>query len=98
MYRRKAGLTGAQLGNIIGISQGNIARYENGGVKYIPAKILEKIADALSCNVSDLTAGDNRYQKREPSDDDSRILEQYHSLDPDLRHIVDQILMLSSNR
>ena len=83
-YRRKAGVSGAQLGEMIGISQSNIARYENGGVKFISVEILEKIAAALSCKVTDLTAGDERYdnktkRKRKPSDDDSLILEQYHS-------------------
>ena len=102
-YRRKAGLSGAQLGELVNVSQGNIARYENGGVKYISNEMLEKIASALSCTVEDLTAGDERYgtsmkKKRKPSEDDLLILEQYHSLHPDLRNIVDQILKLSIDR
>ena len=102
-YRKQAGLSGAQLGEMIGVSQSNIARYENGGVKYISVEILKKIAEALSCKVTDLTAGDDRYEtpaksrkKRKPSNDDYLILEKYHSLTPDLRNIVDQILKLSS--
>lgn len=102
-YRRKAGLSGAQLGELVNISQGNIARYENGGVKFISTEMLAKIASALSCTVADLTAGDDRYdtpvkKKRKPSSDDLHILEQYHALDPDLRNIVDQILKLSAER
>ena len=102
-YRKQAGMSGSQLGERIGISQSNIARYENGGVKYVSMDILEKIAGVLSCKVTDLTAGDDRYEipstskeKRKPSNDDYLILEKYHSLDPDLRNIVDQILKLSS--
>ncbi len=101
-YRKQAGLSGAQLGDIIGISQSNLARYENGGVKIISQSMLEKIASALSCTVEDLTAGDYNYlsktkKKRKPSEDDFLILEQYHALNPDLRNIVDQILKLSSS-
>ena len=88
---------------MIGISQSNIARYENGGVKYISVEILKKIAEALSCSLTDLTDGDDRYEtvsksrkKRKPSNDDYLILEKYHTLNPDLRNIVDQILKLSS--
>lgn len=88
---------------MIGISQSNIARYENGGVKYISVEILKKIAKALSCRLTDLTDGDDRYEtvsksrkKRKPSNDDYLILEKYHSLNSDLRNIVDQILKLSS--
>ncbi len=102
-YRKKSGLSGSQLGGMIGISQSNIARYENGGVKYISTEILERIANALSCKVSDLTAGDDRYEtasksisKRKPSNDDYLILEKYHSLTPDLRNIVDMIFKLNS--
>ena len=102
-YRRMAGISGAQLGDMIGISQSNVARYENGGVKFISVETLDKIAAALSCKVSDLTAGDDRDEnktkkKRKSSDDDSLVLEQYHALDPDLRNIVDQILKLGSAR
>ena len=74
---------------MIGISQSNIARYENGGVKYISVEILKKIAEALSCRLTDLTDGDDRYEtvsksrkKRKPSNDDYLILEKYHSLKP----------------
>ena len=101
-YRKLAGLSGAQLGEIIGISQSNLVRYENGGVKTISQTMLERIASALSCSVEDLTAGDYNYQsktkkRRKPSEDDYLLLEQYHALDPDLRNIVDQILRLSSS-
>ena len=72
-------------------------------MKYISVEILKKIAEALSCRLTDLTDGDDRYEtvsksrkKRKPSNDDYLILEKYHSLNSDLRNIVDQILKLSS--
>ena len=61
-YRKQAGLSGAQLGEMIGVSQSNIARYENGGVKYYSAVILKKITEAISCKVTDLTADHDCYE------------------------------------
>lgn len=63
-YRKQAGFSGAQLGEMSGISQSNPARYENGGVKIISQSMLEKTASALSCNVEDLTAGDYNYPSK----------------------------------
>lgn len=97
-YRRKAGLSGAQLAQIIGITQSTLVRYENGGVKFISPAMIEKIAVALSCSFDDLTDGDPRYdtEKGNNSSHDTVILRQYHALRPELRSIVDQILNLSS--
>ncbi len=51
--RKQKGLTQKQLGDLCGIADSNIRKYENG--KQNPKiETLQKIATALKCNLSDL--------------------------------------------
>lgn len=52
--RKQKGLTQKQLGDLCGIADSNIRKYENG--KQNPKiETLQKIADALGCDIFDLT-------------------------------------------
>ena len=86
--RKQKGITSIELAEQIGVDQSTIARYENGGIKYIQPEMLTKIARALKCKVQDLTADDYRYTSNSKhkksasglSQEDAEILDTYHSL------------------
>ena len=42
--RKQKGITSIELAEQIGVDQSTIARYENGGIKYIQPEMLTKIA------------------------------------------------------
>ena len=68
--RKEKEISAAALEKEIGLSHSTIVRYENGTVRIIPRKQLEKIAGVFDCRVEDLTEGDFRYTagKRVSSD------------------------------
>ena len=55
MYRDKAGLTQVKLAEIIGVTQGAIAMWENGD-REPDIKTLKKLSEALNCTVDELLA------------------------------------------
>ena len=56
--RIKRGLTQEELGNMIGVQKSAIAKYESGRVVNIKRTTLQKIADVLDMNPSDLIFDD----------------------------------------
>lgn len=61
-YRKEKGLTQKQLGDLCGIADSNIRKYESG--KQNPKiKTLQRIADALSISIYDLMEFDEYYSK-----------------------------------
>ena len=61
-YRKEKGLTQKQLGDLCGIADSNIRKYESG--KQNPKiKTLQRIADALSISIYDLMEFDEDYSK-----------------------------------
>lgn len=53
-YRKAAGLTQAELGAKLGVTQGLVSRWENGD-KSVPPERIEEIAQTLDAPVGDLT-------------------------------------------
>lgn len=52
--RKELGLSAEIIAEKLGVSPATIYRYENGGIEKMPGNILEPIAIALDCDVSDL--------------------------------------------
>ena len=52
--RKEKNITTTQLAEMIGVDQSTIVRYENGGVRRVPDKQLQKICDALDCQPGDI--------------------------------------------
>lgn len=50
--RKQLGLTQKQLGEIVGLSEGSVSRYENGSIKDAPTQKLNDFANALSIEVA----------------------------------------------
>lgn len=53
-YRLKAGLTQDELGEKLGLQKSAIAKYENGRVENIKRSVIQKMAEVLNCNASEL--------------------------------------------
>lgn len=105
IIRKEKGITAAFLAQKVGVSQSCIARYENGTISYIPSDILEKIAVVLSCSVSDLTEGDDRYSQprkkrassKSLSPEEYSLILKYRELPEDAQLIVRQLCDLHFN-
>lgn len=101
--RKDMNITAAELGDMIGLTQATISRYENGYVKKIPDDVLSKIAEALNTSVNDLTADDpiyshlhkEKYKKNKSiarNDTDKKLLEWYHKQSPEIQGFIQQII------
>lgn len=65
-YREKSGMTQQELADVLGVTQGAVANWEN-GIRKPDIFMLKKIADALQCTADDLlTTTDDETQH--PSD------------------------------
>ena len=52
-YREKSGMTQQELADVLGVTQGAVANWEN-GIRKPDIFMLKKIADALHCTADDL--------------------------------------------
>lgn len=50
--RKQLGLTQKQLGELVGLSEGSVSRYESGSIKDAPTQKLNDFAKALSIEVA----------------------------------------------
>lgn len=100
-YRKKKQLTGAELAEMIGVTQGMISQYESDRVRMIPDDTLNKLADALECTVDQLISDDVRYKPDlvpglEDHPDDSSYIEKfihiYSKLPSNLKEAVNQCI------
>lgn len=93
--RRLRGLSAKQLGELIGVTQPTITRYENGYVRVIPEDAIEKMAEVFSCTKEDIIGGDGAYVSMLPedkkagfynrTDEDNIVLDWFHGLTRDAR-------------
>jgi len=105
-YRKSLGLDLAQFAEKIGVSQGNVSRYESGYVKKIPDPVLKKMAKVFKCSVNELVKDDPAYghlhsasQRKEltgdvSSTDDQLILDWFHSRSPELQSYIKNHVLL----
>ena len=73
--RLAKGLTQQELGDIVGVQKSAIAKYENGRVKNIKRKTLQKLAVALNLRGSDLIS--DITNEKPTADDDGLTLNQW---------------------
>jgi transcriptional regulator with XRE-family HTH domain len=74
--RKEKNITTTELGNMIGVDQSTVVRYENGGVRRISDELLQKISNALECSVSELTGNDPRYTDAKKKQFSSKMISQ----------------------
>ena len=90
--RKREGLTQAQLGEMLGISQQVVADYETGS-RHIPAWRLVCAADALGVGVAELVGHDERRpRKRGPTPKIQKQLEAIAALPKAKRAFVSEVL------
>ncbi len=63
--RKRLGINAQTLAEKIGVSKATLYRYESGDIEKIPMHVLEKIAEALDCNILSLM---EREPEETPSD------------------------------
>ena len=51
ILRKKKGLKASELGELLGVNQATISRYENGYVKVIPQDKLSKMCNVFNCDI-----------------------------------------------
>ena len=105
--RKDMHITAAELGDMIGLTQATVSRYENGYVRKIPDDVLTKIANALNTSVHDLTGDDpvyshlhkDKYRTTKSiarNDTDKKLLEWYHKQSPEIQGFIQQIISSDS--
>ena len=104
--RKQNGYSMAEFAKELGVSQGNVSRYENGSVRRIPDHILEKMAVVLNCSMNELISDDKTYthlqdpntrkQLSNEADDDQFILNCYHNMTEDTKIMVRKIMQALS--
>lgn len=60
--RKKHGFSAAKLGEMLGVTQSTISRYEKGYVKIIPRDKLELLCSVFNCSLEELVGNDPLYQ------------------------------------
>ena len=103
--RKALGLDTYSFARRIGVSQGNVCRYESGYVKKIPEQVLEKMAAVFECSIDDLIKDDPGYahlqkpaqrkslQQLSALEDDQLILEWFHSKSPEVQTFIKELVL-----
>lgn len=87
--RKQKGLTQKQLGDLCGIADSNIRKYENG--KQNPKiETLQKIADALGCSLITLT-GMERYKETDEYKNSMKSIDVYNAVLALLKNIYGEV-------
>ncbi|MFZ5704934.1 MAG: helix-turn-helix transcriptional regulator [Pseudomonadota bacterium] len=87
-FRKKAGLTQAELGKAVGLHQTQIGNLEN-GTRELTFEWARRIADALDCLLVDLlTEKDNPFRL---SDEERRLIEHYRTADEAQKALVARV-------
>lgn len=89
-FRKLKGMTQAQLGNAVGVSQRVIAYYEN-ETDNIPANLLPKLATVLKISVDELL-GLAKTQKQENNKLDSKFIKKWHRLSDSDKKAVSKVV------
>ena len=91
--RKEAGLTQAQLGQSVGLSQQMIADYESGTRQHIPLCRLISLAEALGVELNLLVAENVEGQrKRGPAPRVQQLVERIHRLPKPRQKFVEEML------
>lgn len=83
-YRKEMNFTLKQLGDIVGLSEATIQKYEAGNIKKIDVEMLKKISDALKVLPENLTEWDKddykKYRENKKSIQEGKIIDLYSQL------------------
>ena len=91
--RKEAGLTQAQLGQSVGLSQQMIADYESGTRQHIPLCRLISLAEALGVELNRLVAeGVESQRKRGPAPRVQQLVERIQRLPKSRQKFVEEML------
>jgi transcriptional regulator with XRE-family HTH domain len=91
--RKEAGLTQAQLGQSVGLSQQMIADYESGTRQHIPLCRLISLAEALGVDLNRIVIKNGESQrKRGPAPRVQQLVERIHRLPKPRQKFVEEML------
>ena len=91
--RKESGMTQAQLGQRVGLSQQMIADYESGTRKHIPLCRLISLSDVLDVELNKLLAVSGSSQcKRGPTPRVQQLVERIHRLPKSRQKFVEEML------
>jgi len=91
--RKEAGLTQAQLGQSVGLSQQMIADYESGTRKHIPLCRVIDLAEVLGVQVGNLLSrGGDSQRKRGPAPKVQQLVERINRLPKPRQKFVTEML------
>ena len=95
--RLERGLTLRQLGNLVGVSEATVQRYESGAVQGIAPAMLNKLAQALETTVSWLV-GEHEGQHNAAaavalSQTEHLLLKLYREFSPEQKSVVRSIIL-----
>lgn len=101
--RKEKNISTTRLGELIGVDQSTIVRYENGGVRRIPEEQLMKISEALECSMIELTGTESSVKRKKVSSkmfspEEQDLIYNYRKLPALAQKIIKEIceLQLSS--
>lgn len=89
--RREQGLTQAELGELLGLTQQQVGHFEVGR-RRVPVSLLPALARAVGASVEDLLGEDRKPGKRGPSPKLQRHLERIRQLPRARQRLVLQVL------
>jgi len=89
--RKTLGMTQAQLGEMIGVSQQQVVSFEKGRRK-VPVSALPKLSEALGVSVEELIGTESKPGKRGPTPRLQRQLEQLQELPRSKQRFVAEML------
>jgi transcriptional regulator with XRE-family HTH domain len=93
VLRKEAGLTQAQLGRHVGLSQQMIADYESGTRQHIPLCRLISMADTLGIDLNTLLSeSPESRRKRGPAPKIQQLVERIHRLPKTRQKFVEEML------
>lgn len=76
-YRKRAEMTQKELADKLGLSEGNISKYEAGDIKRVDIEMVMQIASVLSCDPNDITGWKDEGSSIQFNIDEIDLIEKY---------------------
>ncbi|WP_404480026.1 helix-turn-helix transcriptional regulator [Novosphingobium sp. BL-52-GroH] len=87
-YRKKAGLSQAELGERVGLHQTQIGNLENGG-RNLTFEWARRIAKALEVRLADLLSEEDNPDRLEPAE--RELVHHYRKADETQKHLIERV-------
>lgn len=110
ILRKKKGLKASELGELLGVNQATISRYENGYVRVIPKDKLSKMCNVFNCDMMDIINDDPAYFQLYKKDiktendfqmisqEDKDLLEWFHNLSHEQKTIFHNCISQNTDK